>query len=364
MKSVSRFDANLLQILQCVFGKAPLGPTLPLVMRGITRPPCLKRETVNLVMDYINKGVVGRLAAEGGWREERFLRNEEIVSGRLWQRDSLETLQLTFSLNSLDFLMTLTSTNLIDHKWNWSPFDDLPFTLGDELLFYYVFEAFEATELAVLWRSAPVFRDHGLSWLMFPQRFALSMQTDEEETETPQSVPFLEPRFDPWMTSTGYAVLEVMQESLSHRWIEVEQSKGGITASARMLALGNSQCVVLNAYLDAIDNSNRRDLARFIFPAAQTLLNQHPTAETWTRILNVSNLRLAERSEVYQAAMTFLQRFADLQQWQDHATHVGYWDEGYQGAQLWKSDWEHFGCDQLVEIANGILRQVEPMAGV
>jgi len=47
--------------------------------------------------------------------------------------------------------------------------------------------------------------------------------------------------------------------------------------------------------------------------------------------------------------------------WTRWARSVGYYDEGYQPAQLWLSDWEQFQGDDLVSRAQGIIRNLDPM---
>src|SRR6516162_3110461 len=58
MKTVSRFEANLLRILRSFLQRAPLERALPLVMEPSDRPPCLSRAVVELVQDHLRKGCV------------------------------------------------------------------------------------------------------------------------------------------------------------------------------------------------------------------------------------------------------------------------------------------------------------------
>jgi hypothetical protein len=103
------------------------------------------------------------------------------------------------------------------------------------------------------------------------------------------------------------------------------------------------------------------DLARFLLMAAANLLGPHAHAGMWTGRLHLAGLRVADRAETYQAAAGFLRYVDRLQAWERRARGVGYFDEGYQASQLWKSDWDHFEGDQLHGRAQAIVRQMDPM---
>ena len=84
-------------------------------------------------------------------------------------------------------------------------------------------------------------------------------------------------------------------------------------------------------------------------------------AGMWTGALQVSGLRLADRSRAYQAAATFLRHLDRLQAWDRQARSVGYFDEEYAASQVWKADWERFQGDVLCERARAIIRELDPM---
>src|SRR5687768_8729293 len=102
MKSVSRFEANLLRLLHYFLQQAPVQQALPLLEAKVDRPKCLSRDAVELVQDALAKGCVLLLVRLGGWRRERFLRSEKPVEGRLWERTKPPELALSFSRNALD----------------------------------------------------------------------------------------------------------------------------------------------------------------------------------------------------------------------------------------------------------------------
>src|SRR3712207_2905243 len=97
MKSVSRFEANLLHLLHYFLQQAPIQEALPLLEAKIDRPRCLSRDAVELVKDALGKGCVLLLVRLGGWRRERFLRGERPAEGRLWERTKPAGLGLSFS---------------------------------------------------------------------------------------------------------------------------------------------------------------------------------------------------------------------------------------------------------------------------
>ena len=57
--------------------------------------------------------------------------------------------------------------------------------------------------------------------------------------------------------------------------------------------------------------------------------------------------RLAERLEVHRLALTLPRHLERLQRWQRKARGIGYLDDDYALNQVWKSDWEQIGGDDL-----------------
>jgi hypothetical protein len=48
-----------------------------------------------------------------------------------------------------------------------------------------------------------------------------------------------------------------------------------------------------------------------------------------------------------------------LQAWHVASQRIGYFDEGYQAAQLWKSYWEEYDAERSMAAANTILRDLK-----
>jgi hypothetical protein len=351
MQNVSRFEASLLRLLYYFLQREPPERALALIDARIPQPPpCLSPPAVRLVQEALARGCVSLLAQRGGWRDERFLRNDKPVSGRLWERTPPEQLGLAFSQQSMRFLFWITSARPGDKEPNWQPEHD-QLTHGDLMLLFFAHEGLRRT---VETSGAPELRKrgpyvyHGLCWLAYPDDF----------TQAPADA---SPRFAPWVNGLGGCILEAMDPQLLERWIRVESDKEQITDPAAMRALGQAQDRVLTAFLAAVEKAERRDLARFVLRAASHLLGPHAHPGMWTGNLQMGGQRLADRAATYQAAVAFLRHLDRLQSWTRWARSVGYYDEGYHAAQLWLSDWELYQGEVLVNRAQAIIRNLDPM---
>src|SRR5580704_5599679 len=83
MQNVSRFEASLLRLLYYFLRREPVERALPLIEARSEPPACLSAGSVRLVQEALAKGCTFLLAQRGGWRDERHLRNEKPVGGRL-----------------------------------------------------------------------------------------------------------------------------------------------------------------------------------------------------------------------------------------------------------------------------------------
>jgi hypothetical protein len=339
----------LLRLLAYFLRREPPETARILIEDRCPAPPCLHRGAVELVKDTLAKGCVVRIA-RGGWRRERFLRGERVIDGRLWQRTPPSELGLQFSAHTLDFLMWITAHRPDDRQSPWRPREE-ELTCGDRILLYFAQEGLRqiagGTERSLPWTEPP-FVHHGLCRLSFPEDF----------TTAPADAL---PNFAPWTSGVGACVLEAWQAELARRWIEMESGKERITEPGTMRRLGQSQERVLTAFLDAVEQAGRMDLARFLLQAAAVLLGPHAHAGMWTARLSMTGLRLADRAAVHQAAMSFLRMLERLHQWQRRARSIGYFDEGYNASQLWLADWERVQGDQLMARVQAIRHQLDPM---
>ncbi|HLW63978.1 MAG TPA: hypothetical protein VKS79_01585, partial [Gemmataceae bacterium] len=106
---VSRFEASLLRLLRSCLRYGPGDASPPTPAGKITAPKCLSPNCVHLVRDSLSKGCVLYLAKAGGWRRERHLQKGQPATGRLWERTAPEELGLSFTVQSLHFLVWLTA---------------------------------------------------------------------------------------------------------------------------------------------------------------------------------------------------------------------------------------------------------------
>lgn len=350
MQTVSRFEANLLRILYYFLRREPAERALPLVDHACEAPTCLSRAAVRLVQSALARGTVLLLGHRGAWRVERHLRGERGVEGRLWQRTRPEELGLSFSQHAMEFLIWITAAQPRDKKNPWQPAHE-ELTTGDLMLLFWAHEglreAADSVGADVLRVRAPYNR-HALCWLAYPEDF----------TEVPEGV---EPDFTPWMEGAGACILEALQPDLAQRWVEVEGRKERITNPQRMRALGVAQERVLRAFLDAAERAERRDLARFLLRATALLLTDHASPAMWIGGLHTTGLRLADRAAVYQASLAYVRQVERLRGWTRWARGIGYWDEGYHAAQLWKADWDTYGGDEAAGRAQTIVRLTDPL---
>jgi hypothetical protein len=350
VQNVSRFEASLLRLLYWFLRREPVERALPLVEARCEPPPCLSRGAVRLVQEALAKGCTFLLAQRGGWRDERFLRNEKPVGGRLWHRTPPEQLGLAFSQRTLEFLMWITAARPGDKQPWWQP-EHQKLTPGDLLLLFFAHEGLRETVEGL---GAPVLRKrgpfmyHGLCWLAYPEDF----------TQVPAEAG---PSFAPWIDGVGACILEALQPELVTRWVHVESGKERIEQPTAMRALGVSQDRVLDGFLSAVERKGRRDLARFLLRAAAGLLGEHAHSGMWTGALQMGGQRLADRAATYQAATAMLRHLDRLAGWTRWARSCGYFDEGYEAAQLWLSDWEQYDGDTLVRRAQTIIRNLDPM---
>jgi hypothetical protein len=360
MKVVSHFEHRVLRLLSCFLRRLPLDAVRAEVEQPFEpgRPRGLSRTAVELVREALAKGCTAVLAGAGvaraeravhgsGWRRERFLREDRVAEGRLWERTPPERLGLTFSRHSLDFLMWLAASKPADQRQVWEVAEQ-ELTVGDRFLLFLAFEALRTTYAGSVFRKRRPFTRDGLCRLAFPDEFA-------EGEENPA------PDFAPWTTGTGACILEALQRSLARRWVEVERGKEAIADWQQLRNLGRAQDQALNGFLDAVSAAERPDLARFLLQAAAQVLNEglHPTGG-----LKGHGPRMADRMETNQGALALVRQLDRFRQWERAARRVGYFDEGYARSQLWLGDWEDCKGNQLHTKAQELIQKLDPLKQV
>jgi hypothetical protein len=345
MKEVSEFEAKLLRILRCLMHSTSADQSLSLFVQATPRPKCLSRQCIELVQDYLKKGVTEWLA-RSGWMTGRFLRHQAIVAGRLWERHPPESLRLTFSRNSMELLIWLTAENFSDPA---SPvaIDVESVTPGDELLMLMTFSALRSTLGAAILVKQPGFRNHGLIALLFPEVVAVLNG-------------FGEPNISIWCQQDRAWILEALQSKLAHQWFSMENFKRSSSNYTDLKKIGEMQSSVHTRLCEAAESFGRQDLCVFLLMAAR-LLFQAVTVDRWYDRLDLRLLRMTERAPIFRAGLAFFLGLNRLEQWTQRAQSVGFYDEDYRASQLWKSEWERLGGDALCLRARRIIELVDPL---
>lgn len=347
-RTVSRFEANLLTILQHLLGHSA-GDAIRLINESRPRPPCLSPNAVSLVRDRLAKGCIQFLIRGGGWRVERILRNGALTIGRVWERTPLAERTLSFGKQLLDFLMWLTAENPRKPNGPWRPVSGSA-TPADELFFALALASLESeTEIVSAFAEKSPFAENGLARLACPAAFGAF------------NLPV--PDFSPWFEPPRMAILECLQHWLTVRWLRSERGKGQTADWTRLGQQGRAEDEVLAVFLAAARRADRPDLARFILDASTTAFGQSDrTPEYWIGGLEGPGpSRLAERLAIRRAAVAVPRTVGTLVEWTRHYRGVGYFDEGYVAAQYWKEEWDAHGGDVLAERAASVVEAVEPL---
>jgi hypothetical protein len=346
---LTRFEANLVRILRFFMRGSSPGEALSLLFTRCSRPACVSRACVRIVQEMLAKGCVRLLARDGGWQRQRFLRGNEIADGRLWQRSPPRDLGFRFSRHTLDLLIWFTAEDASDGKSRRRKPPPQSMTAGDALVCYYSYTALRETQAGPALTNRLGFGSQALCWLAFPQDF--TRRAGDEQ-----------PDFSLWTAGVGACALESLQTELTQRLLETEHGKLHLAEAAGMQALGTSQERILDALLAALDRAGRHDLARFLLAGLAKLLPPEVAATAWIGNLREVGTRLADRAATYQKALAVVRRLDCLRQWEVRARGVGYFNEDYAAAQLWKADWEYWQGEALCQRAETVFRELDAFA--
>lgn len=345
VRSVNRFEANLISILYGMLGERPIGASMLKIVQSCPQPECLSRDTIELIQQALAKGVSLWLTRSGGWRVERYLRDETPAVGRLWQRTSPSALGLEFSAEALNFLVWLTASEPLSSDEEWKTENSSGLTLGDQVLLFRAIDALRHTPVGAKWFGQPQFALNPLVSLHFPD----FLTSESGLTQL---------NFASWMRGTSAAVLECLQTNLATRWVQMERAKSQIHDPSRMIQLGKVQQSVLDSFANAAEASGRRDLCRFLLMALSTLTTEEADARTWIQNLKIDRMRFADRTTVYNGASTLLVFAKRLRRWAHECASIGYFDDGYAAAQLWLGDWERYDGEIVTARAAEMVRRL------
>lgn len=352
-RQVSRFEFNLLRIVRFVVGHFPADQGLQLVRTAVARPECLSAGAVELVKDTLGKASVLFLTRAGGWRNDKYLRNNQPTPGRVWDRIPLDERAMSFSRPVLDFLLWLTAEKVHESKQAW---DAAPkaLTPADELFFCLAFDATRTDpEVLAMLRKKDAFTRNPFCWI-----------TNPGDVADPDAAKPLPPDFAPLFTGQRAVLLECLQRHLENRWVRSERAKGQIGDWKRMRQQGVAEFAALSAFVKAADAARRTDLARFVLRTNAAVLRSDLTPVFWTGGLQGSGPgRLADRLETQRAALAVPRQMEALEAWQERARFVGYFDDDYAASQMWKLDWEAVRGDDVARRARAAVEMLEPFRG-
>ena len=160
--------------------------------------------------------------------------------------------------------------------------------------------------------------------------------------------------FTPWTSGLGPTMLEALQPELTTRWIEVERLREN---EHRRLPADAKSWSVARASPDCLPGRGRKGQVVLILLAFYCERRSNFLEITGQR--RDVGRRYDERRVKHGRANCHLSRalwrssrqFPQLQSWERRAQSVGYFDEGYRAAQLWKADWDLYQGDALHERA-------------
>ena len=336
IKRVAASEFEVLSVTRALFQRP--GGRQPTILASLLRqerdlPARMGPTALGLMQDTIAKGLIIALVGRGGWQRVQSQENGQVWNGRLWERHAPPPLHL--SPFAMHLCRWMTSQPLRSKKCKALP--HTPATVADELLLYLALETAHQARCALAFSDMPAVRASALCWLGFADDMA--PRSNQLASSPPADISVY--AFAPWTSGSGVIVLDALQADLARRWVEVERDKRRLGDPVRLVALGRIQDALLRAYFGAIQGAERRDLCRFIIVAARTLMDERPAPEAWHPILTPGgSLRL--RSDARRASVALLRNLRTIKHWADEAAAVRFFDDEYDGAQLFLRIWNNW----------------------
>lgn len=346
VKTVSKFEHDLLVVLRHVFGRAAPHQAQAILTAKQPAPKCLSLACVELVKDTLAKGIVLKLVRAGGWRNEPFLKDGEPTGGRVWDRVPLPMRRPVFSRSVVELLIWLTAERPDTANDRRLHCPDP--TAADELFFALVYERLRGDpDWQAGLRIRTAFANNPYCWLLSPVDFADAAPPD----------------FAPLFAGARAATLECLQPELARRWIASERGKRTIADWTEMKRRGSAEVAMLERYLAAAEAAGRTDIARWVLRTlAATLASPAPEAADWIGGLELNApARLADRLAIQRDALAFPRQMETLARWDRAARAVGYFDDGYAASQLWKEAFEAANGTELLAKSKRMLDQLDPL---
>lgn len=356
-KRVAASEFEVLSVTRALFqrpGGRQSTVLASLLRQERTLPDGMGPTAIGLMKDTIAKGLILALIGRGGWQRVESQENGQVWSGRLWERHAPPPLHV--SPFTMHLCRWMTSQPLRSKKC--AAMAHTPATVADELVLYLALETAHLARCADALSELPAVRASALCWL----GFADDLVTGASKAESFPPADISVYAFAPWTSGSGVIVLDALQADLARCWVAVERDKRRLGDPVRLVALGRVQDALLRAYFGAIQGAERRDLCRFIIAATRILMDERPDVESWQPVLAPGgSLRL--RSDARRATVTLLRNLRTIKHWADEAAAVRFFDDEYDGAQLFLRIWEQLG-EQRYRKALAIVADIESIDGL
>lgn len=350
MNRVAASEADQLTVARALVGQETLAAAEGVVRRWRNMPTAARYRNrigptaMRLLETTLAKGAILQLARRGGWRAMRFIAEEGVRSGRMWERHPPQALH--FSRFSIHLLRWLTEAPIA--RTDCPVLEALPETPADELLMYLAVDLCRKMDCGDTLAKQAAFRQSGLVWLGFPDVLA-HHGVGPPEPEM----------FGRLLDPPAVVVMEALTPDLAERWMQIELKKRTIVAGQEMIRLGATQSAVAQSYLAAIDRRGRRDLAQCFIEAGAGSLEKGLDPETFVGRLEQRG-RIADRAQARSAAAAFLKILEHLGRWAEEARSVRFFDEEYDAAQLYLTLFEPLG-DRGVRRAADLVKSLEAL---
>jgi hypothetical protein len=316
MVSVSRSEANVLTLARVAVGLVPAHDALRLLVTSLSPPDALGPSCRAALEDTLSRGLVLALGRQGGWFGPD--------GQRLWERVAGPPLH--FTANTVRLLRWLVNAPLAEAEVPPLVFEGA-LTPAEEAVVTILIDALHGTGCEHSLLRQPALRPSALVTLAHAGPMGQVLALDEVP-------PFDVGRLALWV--------EGLRGLLARAWLRAEDDKGRLAEPAQLARFGAAQGRALSAFLAAIDQAGRRDLATFLIDAAVGWLVPGRSSDRLLAQPSAS-APLRARSEARRASAAFLRALGTLRAWDEAHRAVRFMDDGYEVAQRLLKDWQRLG---------------------
>ncbi len=309
---ITHAEANLVSLARCLVGAAPPAEVTRLLLFACAVPQKLGPTSAALLEDTLARGLALALLTCGGWTNE--------VAGRLWAR---ALPPLGFTANTLRLLQWVLRTPLAEPEVARLDLTG-SLTLAEEVLVVLLLQRARGTAAEAALMQQPVLRAVALAQLVH----AGSLAKVAPLTVTPLTVAHL-------------PFVQGLLDLLGDAWLDAERQKVQLAQPQVLARVGRAQALVASSFLDLLEQTQARHLARFFIDAASAWLKLGGTAKDLVMLDPEASLR--ERSEARHQAGALFRVVQRLEQWDQRNRGTRFIDDGYEAAQAMVKDWERLG---------------------